>query len=452
MYNKYLPNLFSTAKIPRKISVASSIPSEDPNHYQEVILANHTNETDITALCVEILKTTTVPVFSAMSSLSLPIYIIVTHQRFGSGEPLSLEQKILEPLIPYVALFMVRNWLLRNSIGHRISGKTDADIEPYDDTFEDDSWHVLIALFANISSFTDAGLVAFAVLKNKPAGMQWAGSTILGSLNYIAELSTEVVDAFRRHAENRKQHGYNIKPFFKQKYINDLFNRHGENLARFLCEILPPVKGIIRAQVAATTLASYSSSPESRAMTIMKLPLVLSVYWATAYLTRFDLIQLGDNWKAAGKIIDIDNTLSRSSSLPLKLVGKTISGQIVLDCFKRIKCTPRSGLNILLAFSALGLMTLLIKALHEYVSSNDADAVYADKQGILVTYCAGKKRAMNIAPGFEVGILCVAVSLGIIGTFAKSATLHKQVRLSEAAIHSEDLETETIKANNCIFT
>jgi len=68
-------------------------------------------------------------------------------------------------------------------------------------------------------------------------------------------------------------------------------------------------------------------------------------------------------------------------------------------------------------------MAILQQALHTYVSSTHSNS--GSDEILLVNYCVGNEKAAQVAPKFEIAIASAAVTLGIIGTFAKSATLHQ---------------------------
>jgi hypothetical protein len=104
-----------------------------------------------------------------------------------------------------------------------------------------------------------------------------------------------------------------------------------------------------------------------------------------------------------------------------------------------LRFSTKVAVNYALIFSAIGLMALVQKALHEYVSSDNSAAVEAGKEGLVMSYCLGVKEASRLAPGIEIGVGIVAVSLGVVGTFARSATIHKQANESNmASVASED--------------
>lgn len=444
MRNKYTATWFGNSKPGvREIQVVSSLPAEENEHPENDVIQNNPSSSQLAMpLTLQTLKIAAVPLLASFSSLSLPILIILAEKELGTHEHQSLEQKILEPLLPYLVLVALRTWIVWNNIGHRMNGQADADMVVFNETYEEDPVHVTIALLANTANFADAFLVGRVALSDAPPAAMWSGAIILGSLNYIMNLFTENVDAFRKHVESRQKQGRQIAPFLKQKYIAKLICNHPEYFGIVLREILPIVSGIIRAQIttqAATSLLTTTVSDDKiKAVTF---PLGLVTYWASAYFIRFELVQFRDNIQAEGKKFVIENRLSQSSVPIISLVGKISSGQILIDALKKLKLSTRASVNITLAFAAIGFMALLQKALH-YISSDNEAAVEADNEGIVMSYYAGHKEASRLAPKIEITISCVAISLGVIGTFARSATIHKQAHATNINRIALDNEVE----------
>lgn len=375
------------------------------------------------AVAFQTLKIITVALFASAYSLSLPILIIVMENEFGTHENRSLEQKILAPLVPYLFLVACNSWLTWNNIGHRMNGRIDTDIQTPDNTFVQAPYHILIGLIANIPSFTNAFLTVYAGLSSVPAPLKIGAAISVGGLNYTTDLYTDVVAAFRKHVENKQAQNQKIAPFFKQKYAKSL-DKHALLFGKILRELLPIVRGILWTRITTLGLAStLSSAIGDNAVASINPPIGIMVYWSVAYSTRFDLIQFGDNIKAAGKTFEIENIASCSPNTLIRLAGKVSNGQILVDILKKLKCSTRTSVNITLAFYALGVITILQQALHTYVSSAHSNS--DSNEVLLVNYCIGDEQAAQVAPKFEIAIASAAVTLGIIGTFAKSAILHK---------------------------
>lgn len=382
------------------------------------------------SIAFQTLKIITVAIFASASSLSLPIFIIVMEQELGARENMTLEQKILAPLLPYLFVVACNYWLIWNNIGHRMNGRIDADIQTPDNTFAQAPYHILLGLIAIIPSFTNAFLTVYAGLSSASVPLKLSAAVSLGGLNYTTDLYTDVVAAFRKHVENKKAQGQKIAPFFKQKYAKPL-DKYALIFGKILRELLPIVRGILWAKI--TTLgvrSTLSSTIGNNAVAIINPFLGIMVYWSVAYSTRFDLIQFNDNIKAAGKEFEIENIASRSPTTLIRLAGKASNGQILLDILKNLKLPIRGRINIMLAFYALSLMAILQQALHMYVSNTDSNA--QAKDNLLINYCVGNEKAAQVAPKLEIGIACIAVTLGVVGTFAKSAVLHKYTRDNEA--------------------
>lgn len=389
----------------------------------------------ITPLPMQALKTVVITSFAALTSLSLPLFIIYMEDKLSEQDSISLEQKILTPLIPYLILVSLRAGLLWNSIGHRMNGCADAELSSGDETFEEAPGHMLAALLANTSSITNALLVAFVGLSEAPPAILWSGAFALGFLNYTADLLTDVVDASRKFVEYKQTQGHAIAPFFQQKFMGKFVHRHAENFGLVLRELLPVFSGVVRSAVTREAAASILQKTVSET-TIkgLNVPIGLLAYWSTAYTTQFELIQLSDNFRAAGTMFNIENKLSQSSYAMLHFLGKVSSGQILIDAFKCLKLSTRTSVNLMLILSSVALTALLRKSLHEYVSSNNHDAVWAGEEGLLMSYCVGEKEALRLAPKIDVAIDSISCSLSTISMFTRAATLHKHACLRDGRI------------------
>lgn len=281
------------------------------------------------------LKTILVALFASASSLSLPIFIIVMENEFGTHENRSLEQKILAPLVPYLFLVACNSWLSWNNIGHRMNGHIDDEIQTPDNTFAQAPYHMFIGLLANLPSFTNAFLTVYAGLPSAATPLKLGAAISVGALNYTVDLYTDVVAAFRKHVENKQAQNQKIAPFFKQKYAKPL-DKYALLFGKILRELLPIIRGTLWAKITTAGVAStFSSALGDNAIAIINPPLGIMVYWSVAYSTRFDLIQFGDNLKAAGKTVEIENIASRSSNTLIRLAGKASNGQILVDILKK---------------------------------------------------------------------------------------------------------------------
>lgn len=256
------------------------IPNDKPNVAVPGQDRQLTPQSTTTTPLVKTLKVVAVTTFALFSSLSLPILIILIQQQTDSQKTRSIAQKILYPLVPYVILVALRTWLLWNSVGHRLNGRIDADIQPSHANAENDPVHVAVLVFANSASFTTAILGGYAIFSNATPEGRWTAAIILGCLNYTKDFFTEVVDAFRKHVESRLQLGQHIKPFFKQEYIEHVLNS-AEKFGLVLREILPIISGIVRSQATTQTLASVlATKVSSHAVIALNIPLL----WFTGLL------------------------------------------------------------------------------------------------------------------------------------------------------------------------
>lgn len=396
-----------------------------------ILVAERSSHSMRTSMAFQVLKIITTGMFASASSLSIPIFIIVMKKAFDPQENMSIEQKILAPLIPYLFFISLRYWLVWNNMGHRLNGHIDTDIPISDNSYAQDSSRIVISFLANLTSFTNAFLAINAGLSTARPPTRLGAATILGGLSYTVDLYTDVIAAFRKHVESKQTQGHEIAPFFKQKYAKSL-DKHALTIANFLRELLPIVRGVIWAKITTYAISTtFSSSQTQNAITIINHPVGIITYWAVAYSTRFEMVQLENNLRAAGKNFEIETTLSRSSNTLLRLTGKASNGQILIDLLKKIKLTTRASVNTTLTFSSLSLIALLLQALHTYVSNTQSNN---QDNTLLINYCAGDTKAAQIAPKVEIAMACVAVSLGIVGTFARSAIIHKYARNKEAQI------------------
>lgn len=380
------------------------------------------------------LKFIGVPTAAVFSSLSLAIFIIVgLSQKYNDPDNIPAVPKILLPAVPELLLIAFRMWLINNYIGKRMNFRADADIQQSDDTFEEAPQHVLASLVAILSNFTDAGLVAHAGLAKSQPVILWGGTIVLGTLNYITSILIEAAPAFRKHAEHRQKYGQKIKPFFQQNYIKTLMCGYPEYLARIIREILPCAKGIIQALVVTQTTTAYTG--RNKAMNIVNLFLGLTIYAATAWSTRFELAQIRDNLEAAtGNEFLTENIFSRCGVPPLRWVGKALSGQLLMDALKRIKLSTATCVNLMLAFRAIGVMATLQKAWYVYLISDNREAITAGQEGIVMRYCVGTDETVRLALSAEYILMAISISLGVLSTFARAATLHKEAHRMDAQV------------------
>ena len=381
----------------------------------------------LSSLSFQSFKICIVTLFASASSLSLPIFIILM-QQVNNKEIASVEEKILAPLLPYLLLFTARCWLLWNDVGHRLDGHIDADIPAPNDTFADTPAHIRLALFANVSSFMLAFLVVYAGLSKAPVPFRWGGAIIMGGLSYTVDTYTILPSAFRRYTQYKQSQGQSIKPFFKQKNVQFL-DKHALLIGKILRECLPIVRGIVWTKITTDVFAStFAPNLSENRMNIVKSLLGIMIYSPAAYLTRFELVQFGNNLAATGKPFVIENTWSRSSHSALRLLGTASNGQMLIDILQKFKLSRRTSVNFVLIWFALSSIAVLLQTLHTYVSSTDDQAMQANEQGLLMNYCIGKEEAIHIAPKTEIVITGVAITLGVVGVFAKSAILHQYAR------------------------
>lgn len=378
-------------------------------------------------------KTIMSPTAAIFSSLSVPISIIAIEKRFYPNAHLSLEEKLIKTMVPYSISVVFRTWLAWYRIGARLDGNADMPIiSSIQD--EDRTVVVIAGMIANISAFNNGLLIAFLQFKNASNTTALTAGFLIGTLNYIAELLTDVGDAFRKYSEKQKHHGKDIKPFFKQKLIQYVFEHHIEKYGMLLREVLPIIHGIIRAKSTADIIDMlFESKLDRRALNLLKLIFAISSYQASAYFTKFDLIQLHENLKACQlPNFPLENILARSPNAPIRSLGKLLNGQLLLDGFQKAFCAIENSIdysvNCAYVFASIAFMTLIFSILQEYVSSIGNQAVREDNQGLLMSYYFGSDAAIEVAPKAFIGCVCAAVTLGAVGIFAQTATIKKYAK------------------------
>jgi hypothetical protein len=377
-----------------------------------------------------LLKCIAVPTAAMFSSLSLPLSMIAIEKRFFPDINISLEQKILQTLLPYSALVGFRTWLLWYRIGQRLDGKPDEAIEVSSDTQDSASMVVFAGMMANISGFTNGLLLAFLLLQKTNKLTACAAGLALGSLSYTTDLLTDVADAFRKYVETQQVQGKQIHPFFKQKIIKCVFQSHIEKLGVFLREVLPIITAIIRSQATVqVTRRLFENEMSETKLRVLHLFLGVIVYESSAYFAKFDVIQLHDNLKACGLVnFDLENTLVNAQSKPVRFVGKIVNGQLLIDTCQRLGLSLKNSVDAAYLFAAVGFIAVIFTAFQTYVSSTNSQAVQDDKEGLLMDYYLGEKAALDIAPSALLGTISSAVILGAVGLFSQTGTLKQYAK------------------------
>ena len=312
-------------------------------------------------------------------------------------------------------------------VGARLDGKADQEININVESKQDAPKAVIIAMVANCAAFTNGFIIALHQMQNTSPIAACSAGFFLGGLNYAAELTTDVADAFRKYVESEKKKGREIHPFFKQQLVQDLFEHHIEKFGMFLREAYPLITGIIRSRASADMLERLLQDKISPAqLSILKVITCLMIYQSSAYFAKFDVIQLHDNLNACQlHNFPLENTLTKASCSPIKMIGELANGQLLMKILRKMKLSIDNSVNTIYAFAALGFMTLIFSILEAYISSTNQQAVEDNKEGLLLNYYFGKETAQNIAPAAFIACTCIATTLGAVGIFSQTATIKK---------------------------
>jgi hypothetical protein len=362
------------------------------------------------------------PVLALFTTISLPIFIIYSDEYFSRQAKTASTLDILAPLLPWLFLATNRQWLVWNNVAQRANGLEDNEIQVASSVQRRDPLHVVIALIANVSSATNALLVAFSGLSDINPVVTWLIAIMLSALNYLSHMLTDLPATFRKHAEVCEVRGQAVLPLFEQPLVKFFYDR-ALYPAIVLREITPVLNGIIRSAATVSVLDALDAPA-----VLMAIVGVL-MYCSTAYvITNFDIAQLKDSLHATGQEFELTNAWSRSPRLTLRLIGRFLSGQLLIDALKKCKLSTENSVNLTLSISALGLMAVVQRALHDYVSSDNSAAIEAGEQALITRFLAGPERAAEVGKDIEFVMQGTAVILGSLGTFKSWATVQKEAR------------------------
>jgi len=378
--------------------------------------------------------------FASTSSLSLPVVIIVYGLQ-PQSQQLSLFEKILVPMVPYAALLACRAWLVSNGIIHRLDGRVDQPINQPLQLGQSDHCHVMLALCANLSSISNAVMVVLLSVNGAHPAIKWPLLAVSILLNFILDLYTDVVDSFRKHVEYHAKYERVILPLFRQPLVRRIY-QCADLLAPCIRELLPIFRGFVRSRSFMDVIRHWfpHQSKESMACNYF---LASLIYLASAYSCGFELIQLQDNITSMGKFFSVNNVFSQSANSLVRCLGHTVSGKILLDV-QQLCLSKHKSFYLLAILSMMGTSALIMNILTVYLSSNDAEAVIAQRQGLVMQYYAGQARAIEVAPALEIGMACSSLALGSIGVFTQLPTLWRYSQAlddlsSTSSVHSDEV-------------
>ncbi len=397
------------------------------------------------------LRSLVTSLFAATSSLSLPVVIIVYGLQ-PQSQQLSLLEKIMVPAVPFMALLACRAWLVSNGIIHRLDGQADQPINQPLQLGQSDHCHVMLALCANLSSVSNAIMVVLLSVNGAHPAIKWPLLAVSISLNFILDLYTDVVDSFRKHVEYHAKHGFVILPLFRQPIVSRLY-QCADVLAPCIRELLPIFRGFVRSRSFMDVIRHWFPQQNNQLMACNYL-LASLIYLASAYSCGFELIQLQDNISSMGKSFSVNNIFSQSANSLIRGVGHTISGKLLMDA-QQLCVSKKSSFYIITLLSMFGTSALIMNILNVYLSSNNADAVIAQRQGLVMQYYAGQSRAIVVAPALEIGITCSSLALGAISVFAQLPTLWRYSQVLDDhsctnSVHSDEFQDDSGALENVV--
>lgn len=405
------------------------------------MLTSVTNEESPDSSYFKILILGTVGTIAIASSLSIPIFIILIAE-LDKKSSLSDEQKIIEPLLPYIIFLSARSWLVWNFIGHRLNGQVDKDIPEANEHFLQSPHHVALGYIANISSFTNAFLVGYALKLQHQETLNVIPAILLGCLNYLTDIYIQILPAFRKHAEYKHRHHQNIMPFLKQ-HLNWLLDKYALNFSATIRELLPIFRGLVWTK-ATISMMNNSVYPlvNTDIIRLLNVPLVFLIYSSSAYSTRFEFVQLKDNLKASGTEFDTESRLYQTQIPAIIFLAKLTNGQVLMDLLKKMDIPTHHAIHICLFPIILALTSLQRDLFHNYLSAVD------ESQGLLMRFLLGQKRAADLAPKLEVPLLCLTIVISIAATYARAAVLKKYAHERELPRVLPDIEAPSLDSEH----
>ena len=286
---------------------------------------------------------------------------------------------------------------------------------------ESDHLHVLLVVMANLSSITNVMLVIMLDHKAIHPVMMWSMVVLFGTLNYLLDFYTDVVDAFRKHVEYHGRNNRSLLPLFQQPLVRPV-SVYVDKVAIIIRECLPIFRGLIRARAFISVLSHWVMS-HHRSVNACASIMAFFVYCGSAYSAGFELIQLRDNLEGLGHTLMVQNHCSQSPSSVVRMIGHLCSGQALMDSLQFMRVPVLMSFYMTLGLSAMGTASLIKQVLTVYLSSNHHQGVFSENEGLVLQYYMGHDRALEIAPAMEVVIAFVSVFLGGLSVCAQAPTL-----------------------------
>lgn len=388
------------------------------------------------------------PPLGVISGISVPILsTLILRSNFNKGN-IGLTSKLIALLLPWIIMSIPQTWFVWNYLGRRIINGNDALIPTQTDNLANDNFHVALELMANVSNFFNGFLVSHSVFGNKNIGLVILAGMIIGTINFIVNMLTEVPISFRQHAQYCDEQGKAIKPIFKQPLVEGFYNQ-AKKLGIFMREVYPPVNGIIRTVAGVQTLNTFINPTTPIARFLLGLSTAPLMYTSTSYVcTYFDVAHLRDNMRATGDVFSLENAFSQNESTAIRAVGRTLNGGILLDGLEKIGISVKMSLVFLLAVNVFSFFSLILNILHQYISTDNASRIVNCEEAQMTCFLAGEEEARNIGNLIEPVVVALAATLGFFSTAARVKKVYDNT--SEVQYRNTNI-VQVRPANNATF-
>jgi hypothetical protein len=262
------------------------------------------------------------------------------------------------------------------------------------------------------------------------------GGVVLAAFKASSYASTDFIAAFNAFRQKMKQKGIDINDLANQSGPFGIFYRHAlKPVAATLRAIYPLGIGAVH------TLAAFRTI--ERWLGLQGLPLTVNLaYIAPRFSPLFALTLLGGAYitnmfdmrsqclktaQQAGTELSRDGIMERSRFAPIRVGGRMLTGEILLDMFAWIKDEQtRAKFMTLLAASgnAFGLACLINVGLTTYIVSSNYERILKGDEGKVLSFLLGQTIEAGAAVAAAItnryGLEWVALGLGIAGGLAQT--------------------------------
>lgn len=393
-----------------------------------------------------------------ISCVSIPVLSVIISENAFNKNAITLDEKIWATLPAWSFFAAFKTWLLWNAFARPIICPNNVQIPSETNHLEDDWYNlrVITALLANFPNFTNGFLVSYSLFAKKSIPLFIITGIVIGALNFITNMLTEVVIAFSEHAAYCAKQERHIKPLFKQPLVEGFYNR-AKIFGILVRELFPPVTAIIRT-VAGVTLLNELIAPK---MLWQRLIIGLTspfMYTGNAYLhTFFDVHYFRKNIEAMGEFFPLENALSRKSSKSLRALGNTLNGQILLNGLEKMGLPFGVSLLLTVSLSAWGFSALILNLLHQYISTNNEATIQHCDEAKMLCFFAGTEKTAQIGDTIEPFIKAASVGIAFFATAARGYKIYgnrsnemdyteqNQVRPSDELNEMDDTEQNQVR-------